>query len=225
MKPIDLTMTAARRPDLLYTTLSSFSTNLFSRLPVRTFFINIDPIWGSMEQAAETERIARSFFGSVLVRTPETPSYAGAVKWLWSQPETDWFLHLEDDWILSHKISLRMLQRQMQNSSTGEIKIANWTRLRRRRKTIDLGVFPVFVRTSFARAASAHMNADLDPDKQFRNGTNPNLESAVSKWRAVHFGNLFTKETAIDIGRTWRDKRGIEKRIVDGISVWTEGNS
>jgi len=219
---IDLTMTATRRPDLVSRTLASFNEMLFERLPVRKFFLNIDPIWGTQDDDFEVEGIARSYFNQVEVRRPSMASYGGAVKWLWSQPETDWFLHLEDDWVLTHRISLKRLARQMA-SGASQIKIANWSRLRRRRKPPELGLCPLFSRTDFAKLAAQHMNPDLDPDKQFRNGTNPQLEQAVTGHFAVYFGTPFTRETAVDIGRDWRQDRQIDKKIIDGVSVWTEG--
>ncbi|KQU75264.1 hypothetical protein ACFFTN_22340 [Aminobacter aganoensis] len=217
---IDLTMTATRRPDLVAITLASFQQKLFDRFPVRTFFLNIDPIWGSEEDGNRVEEIARSYFTTV-VRRPAEASYGGAVKWLWQQPETEWFLHLEDDWILSHKISLKRLRKQMAEPNVGQIAICNWSRLGRRKITPRIGVGPLFASRALASIASEHMNPDLDPDKQFMNGTNTALADASSSYRAVYFGGPFTRRTAIDIGRDWRDKRGIEKQIIDGVAVWT----
>lgn len=219
---IDLTMTATRRPDLVARTLASFNEMLFKRLPVSRFFLNIDPVWGTADDDNEVERVARTYFDRVEIRRPPAGSYGGAVKWLWSQPDAAWFLHLEDDWILSHRIDLKRLSCQM-SSGASQIKIANWTRLRRRRRPPELGLCPLFSRSDFAKLAAKHMNSDLDPDKQFRNGTNPPLEKAVNGHFAVYFGTPFTRETAIDIGREWRIERQIGKKIVDGASVWTEG--
>lgn len=222
MEVIDLTMTAARRPDLLERTLSSFTERLFKRLRVRTFYLNIDPIWGTPEQADQVEKIARSHFESLVIRRPDTPSYAGAVKWLWSQPNTEWFLHLEDDWLLSHRISLRRLKIQASIPDVAQINLNNWSRLSRRRRPAKLGLCPMFCRTEFAKVASLHMDPSLDPDKQFRHGTNEILEKATKSWRSVYFGTPFTARTAIDIGREWRDDKGISKSLVNGAPVWTE---
>jgi hypothetical protein len=222
--PIDVTMTATRRPELLLRTLGSFREMLFERLPVRKFFLNIDPVWGNERQGKEVEEISRSFFGNVEARCPSTGSYGGAVKWLWSKPETEWFLHLEDDWTMTHPISLNKLSSQM-SSGASQIVLANWRRLQRRRKPPKLGLCPLFSKREFGRLASIHMNPDLDPDKQFRNGSNPVLEQAVSSHYAVYFGGRLTRETIIDIGRDWREDRKIEKKIVDGASIWTGGTT
>jgi hypothetical protein len=222
--PIDVTMTAACRPELVFRTLKSFKEMLFDRLPVRAFFLNVDPVWGTKDQGREVEAIGRSFFNSVEVRFPLTGSYGGAVKWLWSRPETEWFLHLEDDWTMTNRISLNRLTSQM-NSGAAQIVLANWKRLQRQRKPPKLGLCPLFSKREFGRLASGHMNPDLDPDKQFRNGTNPALEQAIAGYHAVYFGGALTRETIVDIGRDWRQDRKIEKKIIDGVSVWTGGNS
>lgn len=223
----DLTMTATRRPDLLKETLRSFHENLFQRVPVRCFFLNLDPIWGSAEDDRAVEEIARSYVSDVVIRRPAEASYGGAVKWLWSQPKTTWFLHLEDDWRLSHKINISNLTAQMARTSVVQIALGNYPRRLRLRKRPVLGVSPLFCEREFALRMSQLMNPVLDPDKQFRNGTNPALSQATQGKRALFFGNVFTPEAAIDIGRDWRAQRHINKAIVDGKAVWStdEGTS
>lgn len=216
---IDVTMAAVRRPDLVRRTLASFQENLFQRLPVQRLFVNIDPVWGSPPEGEHVREICSSMFPGAVVRMPTQASYGGAVKWLWNQPETKWLLHLEDDWLLSNKISLFRLRWQMQDIDVAQIKIANWKRLKRRHRPPELGLCPLFCRTSFAKIVSAKIDVSLDPDKQFRDGTNPELMAAVKDFRAVYFGGPLTCETAIDIGRDWRDMHGIEKKKLDGVLV------
>lgn len=217
---IDLTMTAARRPDLVGTTLRSFHENLFTRLRVRTFFLNIDPVWGDDRQAVEVERIAHSYFRHVVVRSPETPSFGAAVKWLWAQPQRSWFLHLEDDWIISRPLRLERVEREMEPPDVMQIRLANWTRLKRRKKPPYLMTSPSFVRSTFGRMAASVMNPDLDPEKQFGNDTNPTLQKASERCRAVYHGGIFAPQLAFDIGREWRDARQISKQLINGTSVW-----
>jgi hypothetical protein len=221
---MDVTMTATRRPDLVSTTMASFQKMLFDRLTVRTFYLNIDPVWGTEQQGEEVEAVARKYFRNVEVRRPLKASYGGAVKWLWEQPQTEWFLHMEDDWIMTNPISLRRLSKQMA-SGASQIKLANWSRIGRYKRPPTLGLCPLFSSTQFARLAAAKMNAEFDPDKQFRNHTNMPLEAAVSGHYAVYFGGAFTPRSLIDIGRDWRQDRNIEKQIVNGASVWTGENT
>jgi hypothetical protein len=219
---IDVTMTAVRRPELVAITLASFYEKVFLYFPVRTFFLNIDPVWGDAESAEEVERIVRGHFDDVVVRKPDSPSFGGAVKWLWSQPRTEWFLHMEDDWILSRPLTPSILTHAMRDESVAQIRLANWKRLTRRRRPPTFTTSPVFTRSDFGASISAKMDPCLDPEKQFRNGLNPDLMNVVSPFRAVYYGGMFTPQIAFDIGRGWRDKRKINKHIINGESVWTE---
>lgn len=160
-----------------------------------------------------------------MVRRPDTASYGGAVKWLWLQPQTEWFLHLEDDWILSHRISLRRLAAQAAPPDVAQININNWSRFSRRRRPVRIGLTALFCRSRIRSDRQRSYESDLDPDKQFRGERNPEIVEAIRGWRAVFFGTMFTPQTAIDIGRAWRDERQIEKRVVGDVSVWTEGQS
>jgi hypothetical protein len=225
MNSIDVTMTATRRPDLVARTLRSFSEKFFSRLPGRVFFLNLDPLWGRAEDDGQIEDIGRQYFRDVRVRRPETPSFGDAVKWLWSQPETEWFLHLEDDWILSRPIDADALLAQASDRNLAQVRLHNWTRLQRRRKTVTLTTSPAFVRTEFAHLAASLMDGSLDPEKQFRNGTNPALQAAVAHYSVRHYGGRFTPQMAQDIGRGWRDEKKIKKAIVNGTSIWSSAST
>ena len=81
---------------------------------------------------------------------------------------------------------------------------------------------PTLLAPGFRCLGCGAHESELDPDKQFRNGMNPQLAAAISGHRAVYFGGPLTRETAIDIGRSWREQLGIDKRIINGASVWTD---
>jgi hypothetical protein len=229
---IDVTLTAARRPDLLKETLSSLAKNFLSRVQARQLFVNIDPIWGTESDADEVERLCRSHFVAVTVRRPERASFGAAVKWLWSQPSADWFLHIEDDWIMSRPINGARLAALMANTNIGQIRLFDLPRaslrktlrrmlLRRRRPTFATS--PSLVSRDFGRTASRFMDPDLDPEKQFSRGANTAGLQALEPFSPAFFDHRFASPLMIDIGREWREKRNIEKKISkDWRSSWTE---
>lgn len=217
---LDATMTATRRPDLIDITLRSFDSGVFHGMEKGTLYLNIDPVWGDDRDDAEVEAVCRRHFPSVVVRRPEAPSFGAAVKWLWSQPRSDWFLHLEDDWVVSRPIASDLVRREATKPNLAQIRLANWSRLRRRRKLLTFSTSPGFVRSEFARLASRFMNPALDPEKQFRDGLNPALQNAVAGYEVRYHGGMFTPELALDIGREWREQRQIRKAFVNGTSVW-----
>lgn len=100
---LDIVTTGLSRPDLLDLTYKSFLTGGIKNLPPFRIIINIDPLGRSNRD--ECISVAKKYCKSPLIRTPEEPSFMGAIKWGWSQVQSDYFLHLEDDWILNNQVN------------------------------------------------------------------------------------------------------------------------
>jgi hypothetical protein len=219
---IDVSLVAVRRPELLELTLRSFRLNLLRHVGVRRLFVNIDPIWGSEEDAAAVRAVCRLYFADVVFHEPAEPNFCAAVKWCWSQSDRDWFLHLEDDWCLVWRIDVGRLAREASNARVGQISFFNHGKAWRR------GVWarkfttsPSLVRGSVGRAAAEHMNTEWDPEKQLYDGRNPELLQALSGYRHRFHGSRFAPSLIADTGREWRRARSIEKQRSDGVSTWT----
>jgi hypothetical protein len=212
-------MVATRRPELLAPTLASFHENLFSHVPVRRFFLNIDPLWGSEEEDAAVERLARGYFPNVEITRPARPSFGAAVQRMWSKPETEWFLHLEDDWLLTLRLGHRRLRSAMRDPALAQINLCHWGWDTRLKRPAAYSSGPAFRRAQFAKEVAALLNPELDPEKQL--SENAALAAYVAKWRFRYYGGVFTRRSMKDIGRTWREQRGIRKETVAGTSIWT----
>lgn len=219
---IDVSLVAARRPELVELTLRSFRLNLLRHVAVRRLFVNIDPIWGSEEDAAAVKTVCRLYFTDIVFREPTEPNFCAAVKWCWSQSDRDWFLHLEDDWCLVWRIDLARLAREARKERVGQISFFNHGKAWRR------GVWarkfttsPSLIRGSVGRVAAEHMNIEWDPEKQLYDGRNPALLQALSEYRHRFHGGRLAPKFIADTGREWRTARSIEKHRVDGISTWT----
>ena len=227
----DVTMVATRRPELVELTLRSFHQNLLGVLNAPRLILNIDPVWGTEKDDQEIDAICRRYFPAVDIRRPETPGFGAAVKWAWGKAETDWFLHLEDDWLLARRIDPEHLAAQMADPELGQIKLSNKSRYRRirarvrfwkRKKPEMIATSPAFVRAAFGRAAVAHMDPDLDPEKQFYQGFNPEGAAALAHFKQRFYGDLATPCLLHDTGRVWREGQGITKVVIDGRSVWKD---
>lgn len=221
---LDVTIVATRRPDLLRQTLQSFERNLLRNVGVGAAFLNIDPIWGSEADDHEVEQLVRGLRPRRLeIRRPDSAGFGAAVKWLWSKPQSHWFLHLEDDWLLQREVSARLLRRRLAADRFAQISL-----LRRAdgwKKSVHYSKFttgPSVMLSAFAHRASELMREELDPEKQLYSGTNLRLEAEVSRFRRRYLGSRFTPSYIVDIGRPWRASRGIEKSLVHGASVWRE---
>ena len=101
---LDVCIIATVRPEVLKMTLQSFTKHLLNQFDCRVI-INVDPA-GDTENHTQMDviNLCREYFSEVIYRTPESASFAGAVKWVWQQVETELFFHLEDDWVLKRKI-------------------------------------------------------------------------------------------------------------------------
>lgn len=239
---IDICLVATRRPDLLEKTLSSFSEKILSNFDVANFYANIDPAFGGEDELKFCKEIIKKRFPFAIINAPTSPSFGKAVQLTWGQTTSDVFFHLEDDWIANTAIEADVIERILWEAEVAQISLNNihkqWNLQKKGsyhtgRKSIKfLGITirygekfpcfttsPCFVRGEFGRNASRLMIPELDPEKQFYNYTNLALQqySANCKNYILQIGEDFM---ITDIGRDWREQRGISKLIEDGKSVW-----
>jgi hypothetical protein len=103
---LDFTCTACRRPGILRDTLESFQANLLGvDMAQSVLYLNLDPVPAEGD-GDKVIKVADEFFGKVIPRLPDAPSFPGAVKWCWTRPQTEHFFHLEDDWLLIGKANV-----------------------------------------------------------------------------------------------------------------------
>lgn len=224
LREIDVTLVSARRPDLVARTMKSFHANLFTRLPVRRLFVNIDPIWGTEADDREVERICREVLPDTeqVYRRPAQAHFCRAVKWLWSQPSGEWFLHMEDDWDLVRPIDLDQLQKEMRYPGIKQIALRRPPKLWRKSQTSPyFGTSPSFIDVPVGKMAASLMRPEMDPEKQFYKERNPELIAAVRPYRIRFHGGRFARPPIVDTGREWREARGIEKVVEGGLTSWT----
>lgn len=216
MQPIDVTMVAARRPQLVAEVIAAFRENLFSRVPIGRVFLNIDPLWGDDGDADEVERLVRSGFRDypgteIEVTRPNAPSLTAALKSLWGKPRTEWFLHMEDDWALDIPIDHAKLRRPMRDTNVAQIRFSWWYPTKRFTRPVEFGTAPAFNRSAFARRVAELMDPSLHPERQVYDGSNPALSAWVRQRKQVYYGSIFTPAAIRDLGKAWRLQRGIEK--------------
>jgi len=220
---IDVSIVAARRPELLELTLRSFHHNLLRHLRVRRLFVNIDPIWGSEADAEAVRAVCEQYFSDVVFHEPDEPNFCAAVQWCWSQSDREWFLHLEDDWCLIWRIDVQRLAHEMRDAKVGQISFFNHGKAWRRGVwSRKFTTSPSLVRSAVGRAAAERMNTDWDPEKQLYDGRNPALMEAISGYRHRFHGSRFAPKCIVDTGREWRMARSIEKNRAYGVSTWTK---
>lgn len=220
--------------------MESFSTCLFRHFEVRRIICNIDPIFGSETDGEECVQIIRKYDPRALIFMPKKKGYTEAVARIWAATTSVVFLHLEDDWILNRNITPADIE-AFNDPTVGQICFnhanKNWDQRkgedcygRRRYRLLGLPtpfkwkhavftVSPTFVQGDFGRRCADLLDPAFDPEKQFFKAVNRDLENYVFAYKNKVLGRIgdFAIE---DIGRSWRESRNIEKRIVNWQSEW-----
>ena len=215
-------------------TLESFKKHVFGFVPISKVFVNIDRHGGTESDRNECVEIILSFFPDACVSTPSISSFGSAVKHLWSLPQTENFLHLEDDWVAIQDIRLdrlklppvaRTKQLFLVKPQVSQSILTSY----RFRPVPGIPFFlpnptspafttsPSILNSAFARQVSQLMKPDLNPEKQMFNGLNQSLEEELKNFRSKALVSWWEKPLIIDIGREWQKARGIQVEIVDGI--------
>ena len=218
---LDVTVTATLRPALLDLTLWAFRRNFFSRLPGAKIriILNIDPLWGDAADVPRMTEIARANADEVLVRTPERPSFGEAVRWLWTESRSPWIFHLEDDWILTRRIDIARLEREMARPRAAQVRFNRRRNKLFRRPRFSLN--PCLLKQEFVREALAGFDPAQDPEKQILRG---HLRPLEKKWRYYEHGPRRHEPIVVDTGRRWRDMLEITKSSDRMLPTWTAGN-
>ncbi len=219
---IQVTCTACIRPKLLEITFSSFHDGLLSQFKHKELFINIDPIGDSGYDTEDILRICHKYFDKVQFNNPETGDFSKAVKWAWEQVTADYFLHLEDDWMLNKKISVEyLISTLLSNPKIASVRLNRQTSIKS--KKLDwVSLNPILFKTSFIKDALHLYNEDLDPEKQF---SIPPLLNHANNFIHLAYGDkknspYIEGAYVTDIGRYWRKSHGFDKSLKSGKFSW-----
>ncbi len=148
--------------------------------------------------------------------------------------------HLEDDWLLNEPLGPDDILPLMIGDTRSVAPVAvelGWNGRDdfnvRRKKVRFLGIpvarrafnvfgtSPRFFDGNFVRRCADLMDPSLDPEKQMRPPGNPALIAYQQPFRCRMLPGRTRIDLITDIGRAWRDTRGIEKVVAKGVSTWT----
>lgn len=204
----DFTTTAMRRPGILRDTYQSFAGNLQGvDMRASTLFINIDPLpdEGNLEA---TKEVAAEFFGHVVINQPESPSFPAAVKWCWRQPTTEYFFHLEDDWVLEKPVHvLSMLEAFKDCPQLACVHLRAYNTCEDGRICLAPGLW----RASHAREIESRLVTDANPERQLRAQKPSNPHGGKHEG---FIGRHFPDQQIVlkDIGRMWMATMGLRRK-------------
>ncbi|MEO5371067.1 MAG: hypothetical protein H7833_13435 [Magnetococcus sp. DMHC-1] len=206
---IDVVTPATLRPELLKITLASFHKHVLNQFESRRLIINIDAIGDPHASIEQMLEVCHMYFDDCLYRHAEHPSFARAVRWGWEQVEADYFLHLEDDWLLKKKVDAHSALACFARDPKLALLSLNMGRNRQDLSLTQFSLRPGFMRRSFIREALLLFDEHLDPEKQF----NPHcfMGGELAKWHFRYYGEPDDGRFLVDTGGKWRKSLGFDK--------------
>lgn len=215
---IQFTTTSCLRPDVLNQTYKSFTDN-FIDLDNKNckLYINIDRSPSvNIDKIDQCIYVCKQYFGQVIVNCPQNPNFTNALKWCWSKPVYDYFFHLQDDWILSSKLSMSSFINYykrffMQSKNINNMASVNLRAYSSCDSMVCLS--PGIFNSGFARLAVQKLNNNFNPQQQLRQKTIKNTIGGVlgKKFITHKFPRPCNQIIIHDIGRIWLKKEGIER--------------
>lgn len=196
LNKIDVVTTAMRRPEILAITYKSFFTRV-SNLPRLRIILNIDPLGNG--SASECIVIAKQYSDDVIVRTPLEPNFSSAINWCWSQLQSPYFIHLEDDWLLQREIDFEVWLQHLQSERLDQSVLL----MKRPRDIADVSYsFRPHLGVSNSVKAVGSIPEEMNPEK-YVSLSQPKLASADFLTGGNHL--------VVDTGRKWAKAQGFKK--------------
>ena len=207
---IDIVMTATIRPEVINLTLKSFCNKFLNQFKKVRLIINIDPIGDERYNSKDVLDVCYKYIDDIVYNTPNEPSFPKAVKWCWEQVQSEYFLHLEDDWLLKKYINKDVLFNIFQDDKINCVRffLSKNNKLKSQNSYIysnGLSLNPTIFRKRFLDdILLPNFDTTKDPEKQFNH-----LESV--KYGMLVFGNSKDGRYTIDIGKKWRKLKQFNK--------------
>ena len=218
---IQVACTACIRPELLEITFSSFNQGLLTQFKRKELFINIDPISNQTSSIEDILAICDKYFDKVKFHQPPSGDFSKAVRWVWEQVNAEYFLHLEDDWMLNKKISKNgLIASLMSKDNIASVRLNRQTSIKN--KVLDkVSLNPTLFKTSFIKESLKFYNDKLDPEKQFLCQPLKDLSDSYIHLAYGDMKNNYIEGAFVtDIGKYWRKSNGIAKIFENQKFFW-----
>jgi len=235
----DITCTATLRPELLATTLSSFTRNLFKeRISCAKLIINIDMVGVEEHRKKQKlidviEVIDRFPFYRREIRIGRDPHFPTAFCWCMDEVSSKYFFHLEEDWELLFPIDFEAMWKlfdeygnlahlRLSSFLSEELTCKNWNKFLHwngqffevffdEKLSIGWAGHPSLNRSSFIKQCLPYIDRMANPEKQIKGKIHPEITEAIKKMRFGSFHPQNSQGSIVDIGREWMVNNGWSK--------------
>jgi len=223
---LDVVMTATLRPDILDLTLASFQRRFLSQIPNTRLIINIDPVGDAACCVDDVLAVCHRYFSRIVYRAPKQASFPAAVKWGWEKVETEFFLHLEDDWLLKKMVDSDKIFAALEaDADLASIRFNLKRNPENSLASNGLSLNPSVMRRAFVQEALPFFSLSLDPEKQYRHMEGLRL-AALGRWRYQLYGLPGESAYVVDIGKRWRRLNRLAKWDGDDSTIsWKKNHA
>lgn len=201
---LSFTTTALVRPEILEQTYLSFSNNIEGvDIAECVLYINIDPVPYSNKINKLRKcmlSIAKKYFNNVVYRLPEQPNFTDALNWCWTQADTPYIFHLEDDWVLLKKININEIFDLFDKKSALALTLKSYSH-----KQYGLALSPSVWKRSLYKVFAGKLDINRNPESQLKDKC---FSYMFNQENIITLGN---NNIVKDIGRAWLEKKGLEK--------------
>lgn len=255
MKTIDITVTAALRPDLIEETAASVERFLVRDNEGQYHFrviLNIDPAGEEGVTQDEVEAVYRSFFDDIVVFKPEEASFPLAVQRVWNAVTADIAFHAEDSKLLLRSVPLERATSAFENRDRLACFALRALKKPHRaphsvqhdeRHDMDVTEFfhkavtlqPSFFSRAYVHDMAGFMRPGLSPEKAIKGFDEVMEEDLAKQIHAVahqyEFASVSRSDVAAgayyeNVGRSWRLKHKLTKPVGTGMgTTWSRHRS
>jgi len=240
MEMVTFLTPATLRPEIIRRTFKSFSENMLCGYKRKRAVLNIDLI-GEDVPWSKALWAAAAGFRHTEIKIGKKPNFARAFKWLWEQTKTKYTFWLEDDWELLTKIDLAEMVAVMDKhpqlatlrlpyTPTAADHYKSWSHIfpwtgdyfkcpDEDRNAIGYCGHPSLYRTSFMKEVLPLVKTNMCPEKQIK-GRLPKMREILNRWDLGVFSKPNQPPVIRDIGREWRDSRGLNKDSTIYFTSW-----
>ena len=229
---IDIAMTAVLRPSILSETLVKIREHVCKGDDDRyRLILNVDPV-GEDIDPIKVVKVACKNFKNIVYNIAETPSFPHAVKWVWSQVETNYAFHWEDDVNILYDIdvddmisilkkypklsSLRLFKQATPKKNNFQVFNCKWTYkpegffIANQRKK-QFGLNPILIKKEFIVEAVSRMVDHTNPEKQFRY-SQKYMRPLIMKWDyAIYSKPGLPRLIDGRKGQRWKNQQKLDK--------------
>jgi hypothetical protein len=241
---IDITMTAALRPEIIEQTLVSICKYVKCSEPLR-LIINVDGRGDMSSSEEEIMEIVNKYFQkeNTICRIPKLSAVTEAQRWIWETSESEYVLNWEDDCVAEKELDIdSAIELHEKHSNIGMMLFDRCDKsmlnhngyensftyfkdnLYIRHKGVCLWGSPMLIKRNYIKQALSYF---IDNEYMEITARADKVQEFLRTWViCTYMGSDGSGNFVRDIGREWLEKMGLIRKKESAIGyIWERGNT